>query len=141
MTKAPEATILGYACCCTPFTDHKGNGKGSGMSHAQAIASGVASASKGQDWGGDQNYSARPTSGAWREYHLEGWTSPPSRPALVLDPFVGSGTTLLVAEALGRDSVGLDLSSDYARLSKWRASQRSEKVVSRTWRERQGVLL
>jgi len=59
----------------------------------------------------------------------------------ILPPFVGSGTTLLVAEALGRDSIGLDLSSDYARLAKWRASQRSEKVLSRTWQERQGVLL
>ena len=31
----------------------------------------------------------------------------------VLDPFVGSGTTCLVARDLGRESVGLDLSFDY----------------------------
>lgn len=36
-------------------------------------------------------------------------------PATVLDPFVGSGTTLLVARALGRCGVGLDLSLDYLR--------------------------
>lgn len=65
----------------------------------------------------------------------------PSRPAVVLDPFVGSGTTLLVANALGRTGIGLDLSADYCRLAAWRASQRSEKVVSRTWAERQGSLL
>lgn len=65
----------------------------------------------------------------------------PSRPAVVLDPFVGSGTTLLVANALGRTGIGLDLSADYCRLAAWRASQRSEKVISRTWAERQGSLL
>jgi len=34
-------------------------------------------------------------------------------PATVLDPFVGSGTTLLVARQLGRRGVGLDLSYSY----------------------------
>lgn len=32
---------------------------------------------------------------------------------VVLDPFVGSGTTLLVARQLGRNGIGLDLSFDY----------------------------
>jgi hypothetical protein len=31
------------------------------------------------------------------------------RPGLVLDPFVGSGTTLQVCSGLGRDSIGIDL--------------------------------
>ena len=35
------------------------------------------------------------------------------RPATVLDPFAGSGTTLAVAQSLGRRSIGLDLSSEY----------------------------
>jgi hypothetical protein len=34
-------------------------------------------------------------------------------PCTVLDPFAGSGTTLLVARKLGRSAVGLDLSYDY----------------------------
>jgi hypothetical protein len=34
-------------------------------------------------------------------------------PATVLDPFVGSGTTVLTASALGRHSIGLDLSWSY----------------------------
>jgi DNA modification methylase len=34
-------------------------------------------------------------------------------PCIVLDPFVGSGTTLLVARRLRRDAVGLDLSYTY----------------------------
>jgi hypothetical protein len=128
-----EATILGYACRCCPFTDHKGNGKSpipSGTHHEGRQQTDSMLAACDAPRGGRV--------GPWREYHLEGWTPPPSRPAVVLDPFVGSGTTLLVAEALGRDSVGLDLSADYCRLSKWRSSQRSEKVVARTWKERQG---
>mgnify|MGYP001609712000 CR=1 FL=1 len=35
------------------------------------------------------------------------------RPCIVLDPFCGSGTTLLVARALGRHAIGLDLSYSY----------------------------
>tara|TARA_R110000824_G_scaffold192612_1_gene374856 strand:- start:332 stop:829 length:498 start_codon:yes stop_codon:yes gene_type:complete len=34
-------------------------------------------------------------------------------PATVLDPFAGTGTTLLAAMRLGRRSVGVDLSTDY----------------------------
>jgi site-specific DNA-methyltransferase (adenine-specific) len=34
-------------------------------------------------------------------------------PATVLDPFAGTGTTLLAAQRLGRSSVGVDLSKDY----------------------------
>ena len=34
-------------------------------------------------------------------------------PAVVLDPFAGTGTTLLAAMRLGRRSVGVDLSTDY----------------------------
>ncbi|WP_210409217.1 DNA methyltransferase [Methanococcoides sp. NM1] len=36
---------------------------------------------------------------------------------IVLDPFVGSGTTLLAAKDLGRNSVGFDINEDYVNLS------------------------
>ena len=39
-------------------------------------------------------------------------------PATVLDPFVGSGTTLAVAQALGRQSIGLDLNPEYLEIAK-----------------------
>ena len=44
---------------------------------------------------------------------------------LVLDPFVGSGTTLLAAQDVNRNAVGFDLSSDYVKLSRERISQQS----------------
>ncbi len=43
-------------------------------------------------------------------------------PATVLDPYSGSGTTLLVARKLGRKGVGLDISADYLDLAKERLS-------------------
>jgi SAM-dependent methyltransferase len=44
----------------------------------------------------------------------------PTRKAVVLDPFVGTGTVPAVANALGRYGVGIDLSADYLRLARWR---------------------
>ena len=46
----------------------------------------------------------------------------PTRPAVVLDPFGGTGTTALVAEALGRHGISNDMSADYCRLARWRTS-------------------
>jgi DNA modification methylase len=70
-------------------------------------------------------------------------TSAPTRPAIVLDPFAGTGTTCGVARALGRYGVGLDLSADYLRLARWRVFESGHfaKTANRTNRERQGVLL
>lgn len=39
------------------------------------------------------------------------------RPGIVLDPFSGSGTTLVKAAKLGRDSVGADINPDYIKMS------------------------
>jgi len=66
-----------------------------------------------------------------------------TRPAVILDPFGGTGTTALVAEALGRKAISLDLSADYSRLAKWRveSSGHGKKAEQRTWRERQGALI
>jgi site-specific DNA-methyltransferase (adenine-specific) len=38
------------------------------------------------------------------------------RPGLVLDPFFGAGTTGLVAEANGRDWLGIELNPEFAQL-------------------------
>lgn len=52
----------------------------------------------------------------------------PTRPAVVLDPFAGTGTTMLVASVLGRVGVGVDRSMDYARLARWRTRDPGERA-------------
>jgi DNA modification methylase len=49
-------------------------------------------------------------------------TQPPTTPAVVLDPFGGTGTTALVAKALGRHGISVDMSADYCRLAQWRTN-------------------
>ena len=46
----------------------------------------------------------------------------PTTPAVILDPFGGTGTTALVAHALGRHGISVDMSADYCRLAGWRTS-------------------
>lgn len=41
-------------------------------------------------------------------------------PATVLDPFLGAGTTALVADRLDRDCVGIELNADYAAMAERR---------------------
>jgi hypothetical protein len=47
------------------------------------------------------------------------------RPGVVLDPFVGSGTTALVARKHGRACVGIDLNAEYLELAARRTAQLS----------------
>lgn len=42
---------------------------------------------------------------------------------IVLDPFVGSGTTCKVARDLGRQWIGIDINPDYIALSERRMAQ------------------
>jgi site-specific DNA-methyltransferase (adenine-specific) len=44
----------------------------------------------------------------------------PSRPGIVLDPFMGTGTTAIVAERLSRDWLGVELNPAYVKLAKRR---------------------
>jgi hypothetical protein len=56
--------------------------------------------------------------------------TPEPIPCVVLDPFVGSGTTLLVARQLGRSGIGLDLSFTYL---KENATKRLELDKLKKW--------
>lgn len=49
-------------------------------------------------------------------------TGSPTRPAAVLDPFGGTGTTAMVAKALGRHGITVDRSADYCRIAEWRTN-------------------
>jgi DNA modification methylase len=128
-----RVAIGGYACACTPHTDHPGSGQ---RDHARTR--------RGSGKPGWHHDDGQPTPrvGPWREYHLDGWRPPPTRPAVVLDPFCGTGTTVMVARALGRHAIGVDLSADYCQLARWRIHQsgHAAKALARTNLERQATL-
>jgi len=66
-------------------------------------------------------------------------TTAATTPALVLDPFGGTGTVAGVARTLGRYGISNDLSADYNRLAIWRIweSGHFAKTEQRTWADRQ----
>ena len=43
---------------------------------------------------------------------------------IILDPFIGSGTTAMVAKELGRDYIGCELHEDYGNLIEQRVNDR-----------------
>ena len=47
----------------------------------------------------------------------DGWVIPPTVPCTVLDPFAGAGTTLLVADRLQRNAVGIELNAAYTEMA------------------------
>ncbi|MEU0885852.1 site-specific DNA-methyltransferase [Lentzea sp. NPDC005914] len=60
------------------------------------------------------------------------------RPGMVLDPFLGSGTTAIAAETYGRDWLGVEINPDYAalaqaRLAGWRSKQEKPARTARRW--------
>lgn len=55
--------------------------------------------------------------------HPDGPANWPTTPCVVLDPFVGSGTTLLVAQELGRAGIGIDLRPEYGALTQARLAR------------------
>jgi DNA modification methylase len=52
------------------------------------------------------------------------------RGELVVDPFVGSGTTLIAARELDRHSIGFDINPSYIQLCKQRLSQVDKRLMS-----------
>lgn len=124
--------IEGYVCSCTPFTQKLKPPKGKRPINGDHDPRHAV-----KEWG----VGVRRVT--YREYHLDEWDAPPTRPAVVLDPFGGTGTTALVARALGRIGISVDLSADYTRLARWRIFQSSHaaRVAARANAERQASLL
>ena len=80
---------------------------------------------KKKNLGGDQKES---TTTGWRAtcaHDNEG-----RERSVVLDPFAGSGTTLWVAENHGRDSVGIELNSEYVKLIEKRMANFQQTIFS-----------
>lgn len=67
----------------------------------------------GRGAGADRSKHARPSVNTVVGFAPSCSCGLPPTPAIVLDPFVGSGTTLLVARRMGRSAIGLDLSFAY----------------------------
>lgn len=55
----------------------------------------------------------------WPRRIVKGW-SPVG--GVVLDPFGGTGTTAMLATALGRHGISVEMSGDYNRLARWRTA-------------------
>lgn len=58
----------------------------------------------------------------------------------VLDPFAGSGTTLAVAQRLGRDAIGIELSADYAARIEQRLARDRERLAAEATAAREHVV-
>jgi len=119
-----STAIAGYVCACTPYTDHPERRRstvtpGPELARAsRAAADQRAALNGGSRHHGDDWPDREPV----REYHWDRWTPAPTRPAVVLDPFGGTGTTALAALALGRDAITVDRSGDYCRAAAWRTA-------------------
>src|SRR5690606_22766908 len=90
-----------------------------------SVAAGRAAQTDGNDQGSNR----------MRDGHQHGWFNSTSttgwrkssscetnetRPCVVLDPFAGAGTTLLVSKRRGRRSIGLELNPEYIKIAEHR---------------------
>lgn len=130
-TGTQQARILGWACACTPYTDHPERRR---PSVTQQNGQKLNDQQAWEQYGGRQHGNDWPERLPVREYHLDGWRVPPTRPSVVLDPFGGTGTTAMVARALGRIGISIDLSHSYSRAARWRCLDGGEwqQVIERT---------
>ena len=105
-----STTILGYACACTPTEQVE-------------MPPDAYTIERHREAGYDP-----PTSKLVTVHRFDQWTPAPTRPAVVLDPFCGTGTVPLVASVLGRHGIGVDLSRDYLRLAQWRVNDPAQRA-------------
>ena len=54
--------------------------------------------------------------------HIISWSNPGD---IILDPMCGSGTTLKMAQSLGRQAIGIDISEEYCNIATARIQQTS----------------
>jgi len=54
----------------------------------------------------------------------------PKEPKTIIDPFMGSGTTLLASYQLGRKCIGIEIEESYCEIAKNRLTKMDEKSVN-----------
>lgn len=59
--------------------------------------------------------------------HIKTWTNEGD---LVLDPFVGSGTTVVAAQTLKRNFIGIDYNNDYCKIAEINLKENGESIVN-----------
>jgi hypothetical protein len=121
-------TIGGEFCACTPYTDHPERRGKSFHDHSEDGEAGGRQDASGR-WAAYVDSKINPR-GPVREYELDSWSPPPTRPAVILDPFGGTGTVALVADVLGRIGVTVDMSADYSRLARWRCNDPAQRAAA-----------
>jgi len=87
------------------------------VAHSQALYKAVNGVDPSSGWGGVPRGSIVSHTTGWRPSCKH---EAPTQPCLVLDPFMGSGTTALVAARVGRDYVGIELNPDYVEMARER---------------------
>jgi len=121
-----QVRILGWACACTPYTDHPERRRPTVTPDRMYL--------RGDATDGLRDAAGVPGHRDWperlpvRDYHFDRWDPAPVRPAVVLDPFGGTGTTALTAAVHGRAGVSVDMSADYCRLARWRTADPGERA-------------
>ena len=122
-----DVTVIGYACHCTPYTDHPERRGKDFHNQGTRGPRGMNDGNGGERFRRYMEELANPR-GPVREYHFDQWTPAPTRPAIVLDPFGGTGAASLVADVLGRTGITVDRSADYCRLACWRTRDPAERA-------------
>lgn len=57
-------------------------------------------------------------------------TDAPTRPAVILDPFGGTGTVALIADVEGANGISVEMSGDYTCLAQWRTSDPVQRALA-----------
>lgn len=129
---APWKRLTGRPCkACGAFIPTQGKACGScGHVNDWKAERGVSAALAAEDWSKPGRATPRKLGASGKQGAVpaqeqmdQGWAptcrcgTSTVRPCVVLDPFGGSGTTSLVAERLGRDSLYIDINPDYLALA------------------------